>query len=172
VSVAEPVVVSERLEIVPFTAESARAAVEDVRRLEELTQAFASPNWPLPDMRDLLPVIRTMLADNPDLRQWGGMMVLRHDRRIIGDAGFHGPVDGHGTIEIGYSVVPEERGKGYASESVRALVAWGFAQPNVRRIIGRCELDNTASRRVLEKAGFVLKTPEASDLVVYEALRS
>ena len=29
------------------------------------------------------------------------------DRILIGETGFHGPPDGSGTVEVGYSIVPD-----------------------------------------------------------------
>jgi len=47
------------------------------------------------------------------------------------------------------------RGCGYATEAVRALVAWALGQDGVARVTARCDPENTASVRVLEKTGFV-----------------
>ena len=44
-------------------------------------------------------------------------------------------------------------GRGYATEAARALVAAGFAQLGLRRIVATCDPANAASARVLEKAG-------------------
>lgn len=45
------------------------------------------------------------------------------------------------------------RGKGYATEASRALVAYGFKVLNVDKICAYIEADNTGSSRVAEKAG-------------------
>ncbi|MDE2482079.1 MAG: GNAT family N-acetyltransferase [bacterium] len=59
------------------------------------------------------------------------------------------------TAEIGYSVLREFRGRGVATEAVRAVVGEAFACLSIRRLRAYCVPENTASRRVLERAGFV-----------------
>jgi 8-oxo-dGTP pyrophosphatase MutT (NUDIX family) len=81
-----------------------------------------------------------------------GVWLLFRGEEVVGDAGFLGPPEG-GRVELGYSVLPDHRGKGYATEAARALVAWALGQPGVERVVADPELDNAASRRVLEKIG-------------------
>ena len=57
-------------------------------------------------------------------------------------------------LEIGYSLVPSERGKGYCSEAVRIMVDYLFLSRELVRIQATTDVNNLASQRVLEKAGF------------------
>lgn len=57
-------------------------------------------------------------------------------------------------FSIGYSFVPEARGKGLGTEAVRMLVDYIFMHRDVARIQAETHPDNLASQRVLEKAGF------------------
>ena len=59
-----------------------------------------------------------------------------------------------GTAEIGYSVLPQFQGRGYATEIVVGLVRWALGQPGVARVVAETEWANPASVRVLTKAGF------------------
>lgn len=59
-----------------------------------------------------------------------------------------------GQAMIGYSLVPEFRGRGFMSRAVTLLVDWAFANTPLRRIVAGTEAGNTASQRVLERAGF------------------
>ncbi|MBO3750955.1 GNAT family N-acetyltransferase [Streptosporangiaceae bacterium NEAU-GS5] len=61
---------------------------------------------------------------------------------------------GAGTTEVGYGVHTAHRGRGYAPEAVRGLAAWALGEGGLRRIELRANMDNTASIRVAEKAGF------------------
>ncbi|KAH0457703.1 hypothetical protein IEQ34_013018 [Dendrobium chrysotoxum] len=62
---------------------------------------------------------------------------------------------GRRRVSIGYSVVPELWGKGIATVAVRMAVAAAFEQwPEVERVQALVFLNNPASQRVLEKAGF------------------
>ncbi len=59
----------------------------------------------------------------------------------------------HAEGELGYSVAPAHQGRGLATEATRALLAIGFDEVRLHRIIGRLEPRNVASGRVLERAG-------------------
>ena len=56
-------------------------------------------------------------------------------------------------VEVGYRLLPEAWGRGYATEGARALVARGFDALGLYRIIGLTHPENLASQRVLQKAG-------------------
>jgi RimJ/RimL family protein N-acetyltransferase len=58
-------------------------------------------------------------------------------------------------IEAGWAVVPERWGQGLATELAHACVEVGFAQLSLLEIVAFTLPDNVASRRVMEKAGFV-----------------
>lgn len=69
---------------------------------------------------------------------------------IIGVAGLHRRDD---AVELGYWIAPQHWGQGYASETVRCVLAVAQALGH-RRVFARHFVDNKASGRVLEKAGF------------------
>jgi RimJ/RimL family protein N-acetyltransferase len=56
-------------------------------------------------------------------------------------------------VEVGYRLLPEAWGRGYATEGAQALVRYGFGDLGLLRIIGLTHPDNIASQRVLQKAG-------------------
>jgi ribosomal-protein-alanine N-acetyltransferase len=82
------------------------------------------------------------------------VMIEVETNAVVGDIGFLRPPDAAGEIEVGYSVVPSRRRRGYATEALRALVAWAFDQPRVTAILAGTDQDNAASQRVLRSAGF------------------
>ena len=57
-------------------------------------------------------------------------------------------------LEIGYSLVPSERGKGYCSEAVKIMVDYLFLSKETMRIQAQTDQRNVASQKVLEKVGF------------------
>jgi RimJ/RimL family protein N-acetyltransferase len=59
--------------------------------------------------------------------------------------------------EIGYAVHPKYRGRGLASKSVRLLTQYAFKKYKLRRISAMGRVNNKASSRVLEKAGYKLE---------------
>ncbi len=59
------------------------------------------------------------------------------------------------TWELGYIFNPKFQRKGYGSEAAGALVDYAFATLNPHRIMARCNQDNPASWKLLEKIGFI-----------------
>jgi ribosomal-protein-alanine N-acetyltransferase len=70
-------------------------------------------------------------------------------------AGVIGHFPSMGCQEIGFAIIPDKRGKGCCSDAARVLVDFLFLSKDVQRIQATCDVDNEASRRVLEKAGFI-----------------
>ena len=58
--------------------------------------------------------------------------------------------------ELGYRLRRSAWGKGYATEGSRALIRKGFTELGVRRVMAETMAVNTASRRVMAKAGLTL----------------
>ena len=85
---------------------------------------------------------------------WGPRSITR-GVTVLGSVGFFGPpedVDGVQETEIGYGLVREAWGWGFATEAVKAMVA--AAEAEGVRIRASVEPTNAASVKVLAKAGF------------------
>ena len=83
--------------------------------------------------------------------------------------------------EIGISLWPAARGRGYGTEAQRQLVRYLFAHTQVNRIQAQTDIDNLAEQRSLEKAGFsregvlrgkYFRNGEWRDEVIYGVVRS
>ena len=59
--------------------------------------------------------------------------------------------------ELGYIVAAHARGRGVASEALRLLTAWAFEQRGIRRAYLLIDVDNAASSKVAERAGYQLE---------------
>jgi RimJ/RimL family protein N-acetyltransferase len=113
-------------------------------------------------------------------------VVLRADGSVIGDAGFGvnttrgqapavrrpgataespGPVPvtvSSGELELGWTLLREHWGRGYATEAARACLAAAFAHLPVERVVALVDVDNEPSKRVAAKIGMVpLQTIDA-----------
>lgn len=152
--VSVPDIQTERLAIVTFSPDLMRAALHDRTALAEGLDARVPAEWPGPDYAEVLPGQLQEMEAAPGAAVWGALLIHREDATLVGDAGFLGAPDLQGTVEIRYSIVPAYRNRGLATEAIRALTAWAIEQPGVHRVVAACEPDNTASIRVLEKAGF------------------
>ncbi len=75
--------------------------------------------------------------------------------KAVGGAGFHGPPDENGMVEIGYGVDPAFRRLGYARAAFEALLARAAEEPSVRRVRVSISPDNVASAGLALPYGFV-----------------
>lgn len=57
-------------------------------------------------------------------------------------------------LEIFYELIPDARGRGYATEATKAITAWVFENFNIPFIIGTAGTDNVKSQSVLERCGY------------------
>ncbi len=108
----------------------------------------------------------------PEQWEWYAIwMIELKDGTHIGELCFKG-VDKSGSAEIGYGIVENYRGRGYATEAVTAVVDWAASQDGVKQIEAETEESNLASKRVLEKAGFIPngKTGNEGQRYVWKAL--
>ena len=62
----------------------------------------------------------------------------------------------HG-INLGYLLARAAWGNGLMVEALDPVVGWFLARPDVYRVWATCDVDNHASARVLEKAGFTFE---------------
>lgn len=62
-------------------------------------------------------------------------------------------------MELGYSLHPAAWGQGYATELARACLDWADEELDVQEVWAFVHPDNTASRRVLDRAGFAQVRP-------------
>ena len=66
---------------------------------------------------------------------WGGTAINALEHVAIGQVGFKGLPDEQGNVEIGFGFHPNYGGQGYATEMVRAQVAWALEQSEMYRVI-------------------------------------
>ncbi|SNR86551.1 Protein N-acetyltransferase, RimJ/RimL family [Geodermatophilus saharensis] len=126
-------------------------AAADAASPVPLPPVFADPDW--------APVWRLRAAQaaaDPAVAEWVTGVVWDPDRRLaVGRAGFHGPPDERGTVEIGYAVLPEHRRRGYARAALAAMLDRARADPAVRVVRLSIAPDNVASLAVARPFGFV-----------------
>ena len=103
-----------------------------------------SPEW----------LARVRAATGADPWRHGFFVVEREHRAIVGTAGFKGPPDADGMVEIAYGIVPSFEGRGYATESAMALVGFATETADVTLIRAHTLPEANASTRVLTKCGF------------------
>jgi [ribosomal protein S5]-alanine N-acetyltransferase len=155
-------IATKRLELVPATVESARAALNGESALAACLGVAVPATWP-PEFLDppALEFTRARLAEGPQHAGWWLHFVVlarggATGRTLIGSAGYKGPPSPDGTVEVGYGIVRDHQRQGYASEAVRGLLEHAFAFPAVQRVIAETLPELTPSIGVLRKCGFRL----------------
>jgi RimJ/RimL family protein N-acetyltransferase len=86
----------------------------------------------------------------PSEEKW--FIIEKKDRSRIGQI-ICSPKGAH--YSIGFRITPTERNKGYCTEAVRIVLDYLFLSKEIVRVEAEANPKNTASLRVLEKAGFM-----------------
>jgi RimJ/RimL family protein N-acetyltransferase len=139
-----------RIDLREFTANDA----EDLYRLHSDPRVMRYIANGRPDTRE---DIARILERVPKVyRAYHGLGTWRASRRDTGD--FIGwftfkYVPDTCEIEVGYRLLHEAWGQGFATEGATELVRYGFDDLGLMRIIGLTHPGNRASQRVLMKAG-------------------
>ena len=154
-------IVTQRLQLVPATPELTQAALDGPPALAAALGAGVPFSWP-PEFLDPASLEFTLnrLQEGPAQAGWWlHFVVLTHGasgRLLIGSAGYKGPPDPEGQVEIGYGIVRDQQRRGYASEAAHGLVAHAFDDPRVHTVIAETLPELTGSIGVLAKCGFRL----------------
>lgn len=130
--------------------------IEDRERLAHLANNPNVANNLLDDfphpysIEDADQFIKHAQAASPTLR-----FCIEKDGEYVGNIGLHPKEDVYKrSAEIGYFIGEEHWGQGIATHAVQLIVAYGFEQLDIHRIYAGVFSYNSASKKVLEKAGF------------------
>ncbi|MBO2451872.1 GNAT family N-acetyltransferase [Actinomadura barringtoniae] len=108
------------------------------------------------DARSLWRLRLHQIAGDPSASGWiARAAVAEPEGVVVGHAGFHGPPDGAGMVEVAYSVAPSYRRQGYARAMLLALLERAVREPEVRVVRASIRPDNVASLATLAGHGFV-----------------
>ena len=86
--------------------------------------------------------------------RWGFFIVHKPTLQTIGMAGFKGPPNAEGIVEIAYAIVPSFENNGYATIAAKHLVQFAHNDSRVQLVCAHTLPTSNASTRVLEKTGF------------------
>jgi RimJ/RimL family protein N-acetyltransferase len=160
---------TERMLLRRFTADDVDRLVDldaDPAVMRLLTGGRPTPREQIRD--EVLPRFLSYYDRWPGFGVWAAME--RSTGEFLGWFALRPPEDAPaGVVELGYRLRRETWGRGLATEGSRALIAKGFREYGVRRVIAQTMTVNAASRRVMEKSGltylrtFHLDWPETID---------
>jgi RimJ/RimL family protein N-acetyltransferase len=115
-----------------------------------------TPYFGGPDLRGLWQMRSRQVQQDPAAAGWvTGVIWDDRLQLAVGGAGYHGPPDAVGMVEIGYGVDPVHRRRGYARAALEALLRRAAAEPEVRTVRVTISPDNLASHRLTSQYGFV-----------------
>jgi len=170
---------TERMELVAITEALAEAELGDLSFLSRLLNARVPENWPPggTDEESVRCSLRELQRDPAQIGWLCWYFVLlagpEGNRVLIGKGGFGGKPEPEGTVNIGYSLVEQFRGHGYATEALRKLISWALTIPEVNLIVANVRQQQEESIGVLEGCGFVRSSGESeADTVCYEVSRA
>lgn len=115
-----------------------------------LPEYFASPEW-----RGTWRRRSEQAGQDPASAAWvTGVIWDEQEQVAVGRAGYHGPPDESGMVEIGYAVDPAYRRRGYARAALEALLQRAAREPRVTTVRVTISPDNAASLALASQYGF------------------
>ena len=163
-----PVLETERLVLRPMTPDDARDVFGYASDPEVTRYVMWDTHRSLEDSGEFL---RQMMDEyEKGELLWG--IALKESDRLVGSCGYGGSwTPEHHRAEMGYVLSRECWGKGLMTEAARELVRFGFERMDLNRIIARCFAENTASERVMQKAGMTYEGIQRQHVFVKGAYR-
>jgi ribosomal-protein-alanine N-acetyltransferase len=97
----------------------------------------------------------SQIAADPGSARWVARAAIGGPEGVVvGHAGFHGPPDQAGMVEVAYSVDPAYRRRGYATAMLRELLRRAAAEPGVSTVRAAISPGNVASLATIAGLGF------------------
>jgi len=141
--------VSPRLRLEHVGRDRAQALLDG--DLTALAPLRAAKGWPHDDTMDGLRVSLMGAVTDADTPL---LAVLTDTDEVVGEGGWKGGPGPDGVAEIGYGLAAPYRGQGLGTELVGLLTAWVLEA--AEQVVAEVLVDNVASRRALERNGYVL----------------
>ncbi|MGY1721782.1 GNAT family N-acetyltransferase [Blastococcus sp. SYSU DS0533] len=147
-----------RVELIELRPAALRGLADgDLAAAEAAAPVPLSPYLAGPECRAVWRIRAEQVVADPAGARWITRVVHDPVRGVtVGRAGFHGPPDASGMVEIGYSTDPRYRRQGYARAALRALLAEAAQEPAVTTVRASVAPANTASRDLVRAEGFVV----------------
>ncbi len=98
----------------------------------------------------------------PESHEWLVRAIVSPGRGIVGHAGFHGPPNASGEATVSYSVIPSERGRGFAKAALRELLGLA-ANGGARAAVATISPGNSASLAVIQAFDFEPRGDQRDD---------
>jgi RimJ/RimL family protein N-acetyltransferase len=147
---------TERLALREWTPDDAEALHVLTGDAEVMRYVGDSQTWDIGRVRDWIEKLNVSYRTR-GFSRWA--VVERGGGLAVGSCGF-APLPWSGEIDFGYMFRRDRWGRGYASEITPAVLRYGFERYGFEEVVASIDPKNDASRRVLEKIGFVYRNNE------------
>ncbi|MBP2622885.1 GNAT family N-acetyltransferase [Streptococcus oricebi] len=145
---------TDRLLLRPVTLDDAEEMFEYASDLETIRYVTFSPHQSVEDSRNQI----AQFFLNYPLGSYG--IEVKSNGKFIGTFGFVELKQDVGKAEVGYCLNKDYWNQGYATEMLKAMVKLTFDKLDLNCLVARHDIENPASGRVLEKAGFTFSHKE------------
>nr|WP_300053942.1 GNAT family N-acetyltransferase [uncultured Nocardioides sp.] len=90
-------------------------------------------------------------------------LAVEHDGEVVGDSVLILQGTGLSEGEIGWTILPQHAGRGYATEAARAVLRLGFEHYGLRRVVANLDARNDRSAALCERLGMRRETHRLGD---------
>ena len=147
-----PVLETDRLILRQVTKDDAEDMLTYLSDQEVMKHYGLEPFTSTDDALDEISWYQSILEKQTGIR-WG--ITLKGQDKVIGSCGFLNIAAEHCRSDVGYELSKAYWGKGIASESMAAVIRYGFEQLNLQRIQALIEPPNIPSQKLAERNGFI-----------------
>ena len=139
-----------RLKLVPATIAHLVALQSDSAAFGDLIGSPVPKGWP--EFPESVDFTLDRLRAHPDEADWW-MHFFLADSTLVGSGGFTG-LPSQRTVEIGYEIAPQFRGRGFATAAAAQLIDKARRSGGVDAVIAHTLAEHNPSTGVLRKLGF------------------
>ena len=132
--------------------------LESIHKLHSLLETDEYNALGIPqNMQETKSIIEPWIAENRMhvIKNYTFAIELKPSKNFIGLFGFKLSNEKYNKAEVWYKIHSDSWNKGYATETLNAILAFGFDNLKLHRIEAGCAVRNIASIKVLEKVGMI-----------------
>ncbi len=147
-------ILTDRLSLELATAED----INEIHLLHSFPEVDQFNKTGIPEsIEDTKKIMKPLLDANLASEKYTFVVREKNTHSFIGLVGVFPGKPKYKSAEIWYKLLPQEWGKGYATEILKELIQFWFKTLNAHRVEAGCPVDNLGTIRVMEKAGMQLE---------------
>lgn len=146
-------IVTSRLELIPYRQELIEATLLGDEKLTQVSGFQVAKGWPGVEFFFYLPFVLEEVRRDASLEHWTYLVVVKEKQMIIGEVSAQGNPLVSGIAEIGYGIVDEFKGNGYATEATIAFIDFLEASYSFQ-LVAKAYQHHQVSHHILQKLGF------------------